>query len=164
MSHLTSQQYATLKAHILADPVLAGQPLTSGGALVIAEALNLPASPAFTVWKTSVSRDDVTVDGFDWTQVDNLTTGQARIWDLLFDNASRAINFGELGKRSAISECWKGTAGKVAVATFIFSKAKRSATRLEKLFATGTGSDASPGVLVLEGLIDSGEVQQARES
>lgn len=161
---MTPAQLATLKAAIIADQSLASQPLTSGGALAIADALNQQASPSFTVWKTSVSRDDVTVDGFDWTQVDNLTTGQARIWDLLFDNSGKAINFGELGKRSAISECWKGTTGKVAVATFIFTKAKRTATRFEKLYATGAGSDPSPGVLVIEGAVSSQDVQAARES
>jgi len=31
---------------------------------------------------------------------------------------------------------------------------KRAATRLEKVFATGTGTTATPGLLVVEGTVD----------
>ena len=52
---LTPAQLTTLKAAILADPTLSAQPLTSGGAQVIADAMNAAAVPAFTVWKSNVS-------------------------------------------------------------------------------------------------------------
>ncbi|WP_196300870.1 hypothetical protein, partial [Streptococcus pneumoniae] len=80
------------------------------------------------VWRTQVSRDDVTGDGFDWTQVDKLTVGQARIWDLIFSTQTGFISFAEPGKRAGIAEAWKGTAGKVAVATFVLNAGKRAAT------------------------------------
>ena len=38
---------------------------------------------------------------------------------------------------------------------------KRVASRVERLFATGTGSDASPGTLVFEGAIDVNDVSLA---
>jgi hypothetical protein len=115
----------------------------------------------FVAWRSSVTRDAVTTEGFDWTQVDNLTTGQARIWDLLFDTQTGAINPGEPGKRAAISECWKGTAAKVAVATFVLSRCKRFARRGERVFATGTGTDATPGLLTFEGTISAQNVSDA---
>lgn len=49
---MTPSQLQTLKTAILADPALAAQPMTSNGALAIAQALNTPSSPAFAVWRT----------------------------------------------------------------------------------------------------------------
>lgn len=159
---MTPAQLLTLKAAIAADPVLNAYPNNSDGAFDMSIYLDGASSPAFIVWRTNVTRDGMTVEGFDWTQVDNLTTGQARIWDLLFDNSSRAINAGDLGKRAGLAECWKGTAAKVAVGTFVLSKCKRTATRGERIFATGTGSDATPGVLVIEGTIAYQHIVAAR--
>jgi len=42
---LTTAQYQTLKAAIVADPTLSAQPLNSDGAFAIAAALNAIASP-----------------------------------------------------------------------------------------------------------------------
>lgn len=156
---MTPQQLAILKAAILADPALA--PLTSGPGTdygAIANAMSANASPTFTVWKTSISRRDCQTQGFDWTQADNLTTGQARIWDWLFDGDSQTMNPSESGKRSGVSECWKGTAAKVANATFVLTQCKRSATVAEKILATGTGSDAVPATLTHEGGVSLTEV------
>lgn len=160
--HLTDQQIITLKAAILAETNAEFVALRQAGAVGAMAAWYNSAS-TFRVWRTSVSRDDVTTDGFDWTQVDNLSVGQARIWELLFDNTSRTVNPAEAGKRAGISECWKGTAAKVAVATFVLGRCKRFATRGERLFVTGTGAgtDASPGLLVVEGGMDIEDVVKA---
>ena len=154
---LTPAQLTTLKAAILANPALT-QYVTDRRDDLIAAHYNEAASPAVTVWKTTVTRDEVSVDGFDWTQVDNLTVGQGRIWDWLFDNSQSAINPADSGKRSGISECWKGTAAKVAVGTFVLGLCKRSANRVEALFATGTGSVASPSVMTAEGDVSVNEI------
>lgn len=159
---LTSAQLATLKACINAVPEWAALPNDSDNAVTIAAGLNALASPAWIVWRTNVSRDDVTGDGFDWTQVDNLTAGQARIWELLFATETGRISFASAGKRAAISETWKGTAAKVAVATYVFSQAQRSATSGEKCLSTGTGSTASPATMGREGAIGWPDVQAAR--
>ena len=161
---LTPAQQQTLKACINAVPAWAALPNDAVSAQTIADALNQPASPDWHVWRTDVSRDDVTGDGFDWTQVDNLTAGQARIWDLLFQTESGRISFASAGKRAAISEAWKGTAAKVAVATYVFSQARRTATAGEKCLSTGTGSTASPATMQIEGAIGYAAVQAARDS
>lgn len=159
---LTPAQLSTLRTDILADQALAPKCVPYGdGPFDIAAAYNLPASPSYIVWRTRVSRDDVTGDGFDWTQVDNLTTGQARIWELIFATQTGTISFAEPGKRAGISETWKGTAAKVAVATFILDKAKRSATRAERVLATGTGTQAVPGTMTFEGVLSANDVQRA---
>lgn len=154
---LTTQQKSTLKAALLADPALTQHVIDRRDDLIAAY-YNELASPAFTVWRSMVPRSDLLVDGFDWTQVDNLTAGQARIWEWLFDNDERKFNPALLGTRNAVAECWKGTAAKVAVGTFVLGLCKRSATRLEKLFAVGTGSVAVPAVATVEGELSVNEV------
>ena len=159
---LTSQQLATLKTAILADPVLAAQPLNSDGAYAIALALNELATPAFIVWKTNVSVEEIMRNGMDWARVDNLTVGKARIWDWLsrlgqFDASKPNI-------RTGIDACWVGTAADLAVRAAVYVHCKRSATRIEKLFATGTGSDASPATMTFEGSLAYQDVQLARAS
>jgi hypothetical protein len=41
---------------------------------------------------------------------------------------------------------------------------KRSATRAEKLFAVGTGSDATPASLVFEGSLNTADIEAARQA
>lgn len=157
---MTPAQLTTLKAAILAETAPAFVALRNGNETgQMADWFNVAST--FVAWRTNVTRDEMTAEGFDWTQVDNLTTGQARIWDLLFDNQQRAMNAGDAGKRAGLAECWKGTAAKLAVGAFALSKCKRAINRGEKVFATGTGTDASPGVLTFEGQISNGDIADA---
>jgi hypothetical protein len=157
---LTTGQLATLKAAIEADPVLNAYPKNSDGAYDIAAALDVPAEPAFIVWKTNVSVDEIMRNGMAWDRVDNLTVGKARIWDWLgrlgsFD-ASRA------NVRSGIDAAWIGTAADLAVRAAIYVHCKRSATKAEKILATGTGTDAVPATMGYEGRLQYTDVQIAR--
>jgi hypothetical protein len=155
---LTPAQLTTLKAAILAEPSLA-QYVTDRRDDLIAAYYNEPASPVKTVWRTAVARNEAQAVGFDWTQVDNLTVGQARIWfDALFGGGH--LDATDDGQRAGIAEAWKGTAAKVAVATFVLGKCKRAANRVEALFATGTGSVAVPAVMEFEGEIDTDTVSR----
>ena len=156
---LTPAQLTTLKAAILADPILAAYGQDADSAYAVAAAFSAPSS--YAVWASSVSRDEVTGDGMDWTQVDNLTVGQARIWDWLFDNDAKRINASDPGKRAGVSEAWKGTAAKVAVAAFVLGKCKRNANRIEALLATGTGTTASPGTMNFEGSLSYVDIYSA---
>lgn len=120
------------------------------------------SASTFVVWKTRAAQDELMqLSGFDWVQIDNLTTGQARIWEWLFANNERAINPSKAQIRAGIGECWKGTAGKVAVGTAVLAGCKRFATMVEKLFATGTGTDATPGALTFDGSVGLTEVSIA---
>jgi len=157
---LNPAQLATLKAAILADPVLG--PLTSGPQSDygrITDAMNADASPAFVVWRTSVTRaeyqDD---DNFDWTVVDNLSTGSKyRIWEWMFGTTG-SINPSKPKIRAGIAACWVGNAALVAVEAAIIARSKRNATRTEKLFATGTGSNAAPALATFEGQVQFLEI------
>jgi hypothetical protein len=159
---LTTAQLATLKATILANPSWASQPMTSGGALVIAEGLNAASIPAYIVWKTSVSIDEIMRNGMDWARVDNLSVGKARIWDWLGRLGS--FDASKPNVRAGIDAAWVGTAADLAVRAQVYTHCKRSATVAEKLFATGSGLDASPSTMDFEGRLSADDVQQARES
>jgi hypothetical protein len=159
---LTPQQLTTLKAFIEADPVLSAVPDTADGAFDVAAALAQPAAPTFTVWKTSVSTDEIMRNGMDWARVDNLSVGKARIWDWLgrlgtFDASKPNV-------RAGIEATWVGTAADLAVRAQVYTHCKRAATRVEKLFATGTGTDVSPGTMTFEGSLTYQDVLNARRS
>lgn len=161
---MTPEQLATLKAAILAAPdpaVVTAR--TNGADNELARLYNLTASPAFIVWRTSVPRNEAQGSGFDWTQIDNLTVGQARIWfDALFDGGG--LNAADAGQRAGVAEAWKGTAAKVAVRDFVLGVCKRAATKAEKALATGTGTDVAPAVLGFEGVLSTDDVTQAMRS
>lgn len=155
---MTPQQLATLKDAILADPVLADLAAqTAYGP--IRDALNLPAAPTYVVWKTAVLIDEIMRNGMDWARVDNLSVGKARIWDWLvrlgsFDPSKANI-------RAGIDAAWVGTTADLAVRAVVYTHCKRSATRGEKLFAVGAGSDAAPGVMGFEGQVTDADIESA---
>lgn len=159
---LTTQQLEAIAAAIDADPVLAAFPNTLDGAFAIAAALNLPASPEFIVWRTSVSQSEIMQNGFAWVEVDSLTVGKARIWEWMFDNDEAAINPSKANVRDGIVEVWKGTAAKLAVQAAVFVHCKRAATRLEQILATGTGTTGSPATMGYEGDVNYQQVYAAR--
>ena len=159
---MTPEQLATLKAAINSNQTWAALPMTSGGALVIAEAMNQLANPAFIVWRTNVTDAEIMQNGFDWTRVDNLSVGKARVWDWMFRFGS--INPAKVNVRAGIDQTWVGTAADLAVRAAVYVHCKRSATVAEKLFATGTGSDLSPSDMSFEGNVSADDVAQARES
>lgn len=158
---LTPAQLATLKADILADPVLDAYPNNSDGAWAIAEIYNQTATPDFIVWRTAVNPDEIMRNGMDWTRVDNLSVGKARIWDWMtrlgtFDSSKPNI-------RAGIDATWVGTTADLAVRAMVYTHCKRVATRVEKLLATGTGSDASPATMGFEGQLSWQDVDEARK-
>lgn len=159
---MNTQQKQTLKAFILADPVLSTFPMNSDGSYAIADLLNKPAEPAFIVWKTDVSIDEIMRNGMDWARVDNLSVGKARIWDWL--GRLGVINAAKTNVRAGIDAAWVGTAADLAVRAAIYTHCKRPATVLEKLFATGAGSDASPATMVIEGAISYQTIDAVRGS
>jgi len=150
---LSTAQQDTLKAHILATPDLLA---TNGDLDALRILLNSDAAPDFFVWKTSVALDEIQANGFDWVRVDNLSVGKARIWEWLFKNAQTSINPAKTNVRSGIIETWKGTAQDLAVRLVVLQHCQRKCSRMERLFATGTGSATNdqgvgPGDLVVAG-------------
>jgi hypothetical protein len=157
---LTTAQLQTLKAAIDADGTLSAFPLNSDGSYAIAMELNKEAAPAWVVWRSAVPLDEIMRNGMDWTRVDNLSVGKARIWDWL--SRLGTINAAQPNVRAGIDAAWVGTAGDLAVRAAVYTHCKRNATRAEKLLSTGTGSDASPATMEWEGNLTYWDVDMAR--
>lgn len=163
---LTPQQLATLKAEIDADPILAAKPLNSDGSFEIAQILNNTlATPDFFVWRTRVRIDEIMGNGFDWTRVDNMTVGESRIWE--FMTQLGFINPNLANVRAGLNEAFKGTAQDDSMRLAIYTNhLQAKATRIQKLFAVGTGTTSSnvgtgPATVVVESISPS-DVDQAR--
>ena len=154
---LTSQQLATLKADILANPPLSSQPNSGDGNRAIADYYNTATS--HIVWRSSVSVDAM-LDVFVWTEIDALAAGKARIWQWM--SQLGVLRPSKPAIRQGLSDAFSaGAPNTLTAITVLF---KRAATAAEKLFATGTGTNISPATMAFEGLITHDDVEQARAS
>jgi hypothetical protein len=76
---------------------------------------------------------------------------------------SAGVNPSLIDVRQMFDDIFSGAGGTNTRANLL-ALWKRLATRGEKIFATGTGSDPSPGTLTFEGNISYQDVEQARAS
>lgn len=160
MNMLTQAQLATLKAAIVADNTLNSQPNNSDGNENISVALDALASPDYYVWRTSVLTQDLFSDpAFDWTRVDNLSVGKARIVEWL--QMAGTLNPSQANVRAGFSAAFSA-AGDVATLAAILGACKRKATKGEKIFATGNGIIANPSVMAVEGTLSAQDINTAR--
>jgi hypothetical protein len=162
MSHLSPAQLLVVKGAIAAEtnPEFVGY-RDANDKFSMALWFNKPSTTV--VWRTSVAKKDVIANAaFDWTRVDNLSVGKARIWEQLFSVGN--IDASQPNVRAGIDATWVGTAADLAVRASVYVQCKRFANRLEKLFAVGTGSDAAPATMGFEGTIDSGHIGEALEA
>ena len=158
---LTTAQLQALKAAIDADPTLSAFPKNSDGAYAIAEALKQDASPAFIVWKTDVPKNEVG-KAFVASALAAITAGNN---DKLNNFAAwnETVNPSRADQRAFFDDVFSVAAGATTRAALL-ALWKRNANRAEKLFATGTGSDALPGTLVFEGSLSYQDVEMAFNS
>lgn len=154
---MSPEQTATLKAALLANAALS-QYIIDYRDDLIRDYYNAPAEPTYIVWRTAVTQDEIMLNGFDWARVDNLSIGKARVWEWLFDNQATSINPSKANVRAGIDQTWVGNAADLAVRAAVYTHCKRAANRVERLFATGTGSDAVPGLMAFEGEITTSDV------
>lgn len=167
---LTEAQYAILANDILVvNQAEFAEEVAANDDALIANAFNLFATPDFWVWRTRVTKDElvtsVSVDGttFSWTGTGFITRSQGErdAWRELF-SAEGTVNPSLANVRTAFTDIFSGgTAPAPANRTHLATVARRRATRLERLFATGTGSTASPGLLVIEGVLTGLDVAHA---
>lgn len=157
---MTPEQLAAIKTDIRANPDLNANPSGSDGAFAIAALYNAEAVPAYVVWKSDVSADEIMRNGMDWARVDNLSIGKARIWEWLTKLGT--FNAGKANVRAGIDACWVGTSADLAVRASVYTHCKRNATRLEKLLATGAGTTASPSTMTFEGQVSYADIEAAR--
>lgn len=157
---LTQEQLQILKADILADSAFDSVPNTFDGAYTIASAYNLTASPNFTVWRTSVTIAEVG-RAFLNSEVAGLTTANTTRLQVFGQYSGGVFNPSDIDVRSGFDEVFSG-AGGVNTRAALLALYKRLARRIEKLYAVGAGTDASPATLVFEGAVDYQQVYTAR--
>ncbi len=163
---LTAPQQQTLKTFMANTPALNAYPNTLDGAFEIAAAINTKATPDFYVWRTSVAVDEIMQNGFDWTRVDNLTVGKARIMEWMM--LTGRLNLSQANVRAGVLACFS-TAGDLANRNAVFGHCQRTATVAEKLFATGAGTSTTdqgvgPATMSIEGAISPQDVYDARNA
>jgi len=158
---LTTAQRTTLRNSITGNVDAPGsaQFYTDGNTEALAALYNVPST--FWVYKTSVSKAELTntasVDAtvFNWTGAGFITrsVGERDAWRELFD-ADGYVNPSLPQVRQAFTDIFSGaTAPAPANRTHLSAVSRRLASKAERLFATGTGSTASPGTLVVEGAL-----------
>lgn len=163
---LTLLQYQTLKADILADPILAAHPQTSDGAFAITVAYNLPATPDFWVWRTTVPQHEIvgatSPDGtvWSWTAYISRSQGERDGWREMFADTG-GVNASRPNIRQGLADIFSGPSG-AAQRTHLLAIGRRTATRAEKLFAVGLGTPASPATMAVEGALTYQDVLTAR--
>jgi hypothetical protein len=170
--------YGVLKAAILAETDGEFVALRNSGATgAMANWYNTPSDPAFYVWKTSASTDDI-YDAVDWqkltptdspddtqTYTNRALVCQAKQINLqiMLQGQSR-INAAKLKIRQGLTDALQnvpsGTAGAMLDAGWLSVKNTlyRQATRGEKIYATGTGTVGVPGLAVFEGSIRNEDI------
>ena len=78
-------------------------------------------------------------------------------------NTSLSINPSLLNVRQGIADIFSGNANNApAQRAHLLAMARRKATRFEKLFATGTGTTASPGTANADATCNYQDIFQAR--
>lgn len=155
---LTNQQLLVLKADLAANTaVVDGLPInqlehTPNNANSIAAWYNGVAVPDFWVWRAEADARQLMGDsGFDWTRVDNLSVGKARIWQFMMMGGT--IDPSQPNIRAGFAACFSAVGDALTLAS-ILGQCRRLATFNEKLFATGQGSTANPATVIGIGPLD----------
>lgn len=153
---LTDAQLATLRADILAntDPdVVAALEIRNDNAITAW----YNGDSTFVVWRTEVPVSEYR-DGLVWTEVDTVTAGSARIWEWVTGQMTLPLETGKATVRQGLADAW---GSQTTTRANLIAIAKRFASHFEALYTTGTGTNASPGDLVLEGPLDVNDVSRA---
>jgi hypothetical protein len=151
---MTPTQLTALKADILANH---SAQWVAGQVGIIAESYNVQATPDFTVWKTSLSAAEMH-KAYVWTEMDTLAQSKYNQLTLMLSQGS--VNPSVANVRQGFNDIFTGGA-LVGTRTALIALAKRLVTVGEKLFATGTGSDAVPGELTFEGRVTPQDIYEA---
>lgn len=157
---VTTAQLPALKAAIVADSALNAQPRTSDGDEAIAQAFNVAASPAATVWKTQVGITQIG-DNIAATELAGLSSLNSTRLQTLVVLSADGVNPSLADRRQFFDDIFSGAGGTITRGRLMVLW-KRLATRAEKLFATGTGTDAAPATMTFEGALTRQDVNAAR--
>lgn len=168
---LTSAQKTTLKTDIAANTntvlyagvqtAINALPNNTDANFAIADWYNQTASPAWTVWRTNIPVKDVKT-AIVWTEyIAAVSQADHNAFSLIISNG--VVNGADANVRQGFADIFAGP-NKATTRSNLTALAKRSATYAEKLFSSGTGSDASPATMAFEGSLSYADVESARNS
>lgn len=157
---LTDAQLSTFKAAINAETDPAFVALrTAGSTGLMAEWYNVDST--FIVWKTRVTIEEVG-DAIKSAAIIGLTSLKMQRLQLLTGDLSGGnINPSNADRRAGFDAVFDGTGDDAVTRTQLAALWKRPALRGEKVFATGTGTTGTPGLLVYEGMITDTDIVRA---
>lgn len=157
---MTPAQLPTLKAAILAETDAAFVALRTAGATgAMADWYNVAST--FVSWRTDVTSDQ-TGNAWVGTDIDGMSALNMQRLQLLLASSSIGIFDMSRDDRRAGFENPFGTNANNASRVAMRAAWKRFATRGEKLFATGTGTDTTPGKFgSFQGSVTNSDIVQA---
>ena len=141
-----------IRASVDADVITA---LADRNDVEMARLYNLDSS--FTIWNSNITPAAYRAV-MVWTEVDNMNTGDARIWEWITANMTLPIDSSEANVRQGLNDAFQTSAGTKAALLLL---AKILASLAESLYATGTGTNANPGVLTFAGNVSTADVSKA---
>ncbi len=154
--NLTTAQLGTLKTWLTANA--SGLNDEAAAALLNAAA----AGPNNIAWRSLVSLSEISLklNGAELGGLSSLNHSRLQTVITLLAHAGGARPF--LADQRAFWDDIFSGAGGATTRTQLLALWKRTVSVAEKLFWTGTGSDASPAILGPEGLITAANVSEAR--
>lgn len=155
---LTAAQQATFRTDVKAQGGAIAAAYAAKNTDAIAAAYTVIASPAFWIWRANVTKTEyvnaTSVDAtvFDWTVFIARSQGERDAFGQIFMNAGQSVNPSLTQVRQAFADIFSG-AGGLSVRTHMLATSRKQTSVFGKLYATGTGSTASPATVPTE-LID----------
>ena len=143
---MTPAQLQTLRTAIDADPALTAF-VQAGNLNAVLNALN--ATGTVTVWRTSVTNEEIG-DAMNGSEVAGLASLPMQRLQVLAALSNGTQNPSRFDRRDAFDRIFSGAGGQLTRAALAIIW-RRLATMAEGLLATGTGTDAVPATLTLEG-------------
>ena len=167
---LSVEQLTTLKAAIFAETdaaIVAARTPATRDDRVIAAFYNQEAVPAFYVYRAQLSRHEILTGTSDegttfaWTAGAYITRSQGErdAFREMF-NSTGNVDPSLPTIQSAFADIFSGMGG-AGNRAHIKAMARRACKRIERLFATGAGTKASPGVAVVVGDVSVDDVSRA---
>ena len=152
---LTPPQKATLRTNITALQ-LSGQPLFGIVNEETIAAYYNTHTGAFFVWKSLVRISEIG-DAINANELVGLTSLNLQRLQAIAAFSGGDLNPGLTDRRNSFDQVFSGAGGTIT-RPLLLALWKRTASRVETLFATGTGTNAVPATLVVEGLISAQNV------
>ena len=146
---LTDAQFSILAADIRgnADPDIQAAH-AAGNHTELARLYN--EDGAAFIWRPSIPPEEY-ASALDWTEVDNLSAGKARVWEWATQNQTAPLDATNQNLRAGIAQAFGGQSNTTANLTAI---AKRRASIYEGLFIEGNGTEQTPGVATVYGPVN----------